>query len=148
MHGFRRPRPYKGTRKRGYHWPGYWGKSVTPDHVYGKSYFEYTVGESGVWRVTQSTPVTENDITLKAGQTMQTVNTTGTTEAPAWSSIQLNSPLISYQGPAGWSGTVLAPVTLENHWQSAGWNDIHHWVTQYKYMCIYNTYCKVTFLHV
>jgi len=147
MHGWRRPHPYKGSRRRGFFYPTYWGKSVTPDHVYGHGYMEYTVGEANKWNNLSGAAVTENDVTLKANQCMQTVNTTGSVEAPAWHSISLNSPVVSYQGPAGWSGgPPLTPQTLVANPLTNGFNDLNHWARQYKYMSIYQTYLKLTFL--
>ena len=111
--------------------------------MWGKSYFEYTVGDPVLWQTNASgwggTAYTEDPIVLKQGCYMQSVKVTGT-EVPKFHYISLNSPIIEYGTPAS------STATLYNAISANGWNNINEGANNFRFLSIYETYMKITAL--
>lgn len=172
MHGWRRRRPYTGTGHRRPAWrPAVYGRSITPNSIKGKTYFEYNIGDHQKLVIGSSTLTPgnndwfyagtdgkikdENPPVVKTGRICQSLRQTTSPapllrDAPCWNSISMNHPIISYTSPAlsvvnGFGG-------FDPKWGyfppdlGSGWNNISEYANRYKFCTIYNTYLKITAL--
>lgn len=154
MRGWKR-RNFRGTRHRTKRIPHMYGRSLTPDMAKGNSYFEYNVGDTNailkdnfiVKAANVGDLVTEREVKMKADCYFQSVTGPGGIgdERIAWNAISLNSPIIRYGTPAGWTGNApnvqYFPINLRQ-----GWNNISKEANQFKFCTIYNTFIKITAL--